>query len=59
MVAVHRDNEPLNPHPWLVPSRRVGTSLSLLSTPIYRRLKGGEMPGIKMRRSVELKRAEL
>jgi hypothetical protein len=33
MVAVHRDNEPLNPHPWLVPSRRVGTPLSLLSTP--------------------------
>ena len=26
---------------------------------LYRRLKGGEMPGIKTRRSVELKRAEL
>jgi hypothetical protein len=26
---------------------------------VYRRLKGGEMPGIKTRRSVELKRTEL
>jgi excisionase family DNA binding protein len=26
---------------------------------VYRRLKGGEIPGIKMRRSVKLKRVEL
>jgi excisionase family DNA binding protein len=26
---------------------------------VYRRLKGGEIPSIKVRRSVELKRAEL
>jgi hypothetical protein len=33
IVAAHRDNEPLTAHTWLVPSRRVGTPLSLPSTP--------------------------
>jgi predicted DNA-binding transcriptional regulator AlpA len=45
--------------PQLLPIPGVCQGLGMGKSWVYRRLKGGEMPGIKMRRSVELKRAEL